>query len=321
MANEVSDASPITAEDAWQKRLLPFMTSMLAALIIFFCAAIAWETYHIQTNVETAHEIDLRTPANREFSSNPGFLLEANLIERRYHQTSAAMVSRIYLIFLGFATGMVLAMVGATFVLGKMREGDTSIDGEGGSVKASMKSGSPGLILAAFGTTLMLTTILSRADITVTDQAVYLGPSSANAAEHSGDTAVAKSQTPSKEAPEHPGQPALAKSEVPAYAGLHAAMAGLPEIDGDYALDSGVTGRLSIRGAAATFRASDGKAAPVDWKTSKDHILFTIHKSERDWEEFDGYPTSDGDIAGTHTAHGSFTTSPAGFVAKKLRHR
>ncbi len=302
MPDPITTATPNTADDAWQRRLLPFMAGMLAVLTIFFCGAIAWGTYHIQSSVENGHEIDLRAPATGEFGSNPAFLLEANLIERRYHQTSAAMVSRVYLIFLGFATGMVLAMVGATFVLGKMREADTSIDGAGGSVKASLKSGSPGLILAAFGTTLMLCTIFSRADISVTDQAVYLGQSSANAAEHPGNAAIAKSQSPAERA------------------GLHALMSpGTVETDGDYALDDNGPGTLSIRGTQASYLGHDLKKKAVDLKIAGRHIAFTIHESDQGREEFDGYQTSDGDIAGTHTFHGTFTTSPSGFVAKKIR--
>jgi hypothetical protein len=84
-------------------------------------------------------------------------------------------MGRIYLIFLGFATGMVLALSGATFILGKLKEDDTVIGGEGPSFKANLRSGSPGLILAFFGLLLMMSTIFSRVDIDVRDQALYLG--------------------------------------------------------------------------------------------------------------------------------------------------
>ena len=185
-APEGGTASP---DSVWQQRLLPVMASTLALLTLFFCASLTYETISVQKHIESAHEIDLNpliakldgasaansAAAVTEFRAKALTMLEANVIERRYHQASAAAMGRIYLIFLGFATGMVLALSGATFILGKMKEAETAIDGSGPSFKASIRSGSPGLILALFGTTLMLCTIFSRADIKVTDQALYLG--------------------------------------------------------------------------------------------------------------------------------------------------
>jgi hypothetical protein len=172
------------------------MAGTLALLTVFFCASLTYETISVQKHIESAHEIDLSgqmaklerasetnsAVALTEFRTEVLSLLEANVIERRYHQASAAAMGRIYLIFLGFATGMALALSGATFILGKLREGETAIEGEGPSLKASLRSGSPGLILAFFGTLLMMATIFSRVDIDVRDQALYIGA----AAESSG---------------------------------------------------------------------------------------------------------------------------------------
>lgn len=68
-----------------------------------------------------------------------------------------------------------MALVGATFILGKRSEQETSIDGEGSSFKASLRSGSPGVVLAFFRAALMLSTIFSKTDISVSDKAVYMG--------------------------------------------------------------------------------------------------------------------------------------------------
>jgi hypothetical protein len=185
-------ATPEVAETQWQNRLLPLMGGMLLFLTLFFCSSLAYETISVQRHIESAHEIDLSPLVQRlektavadpeaalnEFRAKAQALLEANVIERRYHQASAAAIGRIYIVFLGFATGMVLALAGGAFILGKIKERDTSIEGAGPAFKAGLRSGSPGLVLAFFGTALMVCTILSRVEISVSDQALYLGAAS-----------------------------------------------------------------------------------------------------------------------------------------------
>jgi hypothetical protein len=190
-------------ENAWQQRLLPLMCGSLALLTMFFCVALAIETISVQRHIESAHELNLDPliarlesvkPSNaaavEEFRVKAVMLMEANVIDRRYHQASAAALGRIYLIFLGFATGMVLALTGSTFVLGKLREAPTTVGGGTSTLSANLRSGSPGLVLAFFGTVLMLSTIFSRADISVRDQALYVLPGQQAAEVVSGGAAT-----------------------------------------------------------------------------------------------------------------------------------
>jgi hypothetical protein len=195
-------------EHAWQQRLLPLMCATLALLTIFFCTALAVETVSVQRHIESAHELKLDPLIARLENAKPGgpaaveefrmkavMLMEANVIDRRYHQASAAAMGRIYLIFLGFATGMVLALTGSTFVLGKLREAPTEIGGGTPTWTATLRSGSPGLVLAFFGTVLMLSTIFSRADISVRDQALYVLPGLQASEVTSGGATTQKSLT------------------------------------------------------------------------------------------------------------------------------
>jgi hypothetical protein len=193
-------------EYVWQQRLLPLMCAILASLTVFFCVALAIETVSVQRHIESAHELNLNPLIERLESAKPSgaaaveefrvkavMLMEANVIERRYHQASAGAMGRIYLIFLGFATGMVLALTGSTFVLGKLRESATMLGGGTPEWSATFRSGSPGLVLALFGTVLMLSTIFSRADIAVRDQALYVLPGQQVAEVSSGAVTPAKS--------------------------------------------------------------------------------------------------------------------------------
>jgi hypothetical protein len=101
-------------------------------------------------------------------------LFEANALLRRYHQAGVLLISRIWTRYLGFVTGTILAMVGAAFILGKLRESSSSLGTESALWKLSISSASPGLILAALGTVLMLATLATNLDMQVTDGLVYL---------------------------------------------------------------------------------------------------------------------------------------------------
>lgn len=172
----------------WQDRLLPFMVVVLVSLAIFGCVANVIQVHQVQAHIEAAHEINLEPAlaglANvKDATPNDRFiyarwqtlaLLEVNSITSRYHQAGVMLLTRVYIIFLGFATGMVLALVGATFILGKLRESESKIDGKGAFGTFSMSSASPGLVLALFGTILMIATILNKSEITVKDQSLYV---------------------------------------------------------------------------------------------------------------------------------------------------
>ena len=100
--------------------------------------------------------------------------LEANALQQRYHQAGVLLISRIWTRYLGFVTGMILALVGAAFILGKLRESSSQLGTEGAGWKVSITSASPGLILAVLGTVLMLGTLATRLEMQVNDGPVFL---------------------------------------------------------------------------------------------------------------------------------------------------
>jgi hypothetical protein len=181
----------------WQLKLLPLMMAMLAGLTVTFTLANIWEIRSIQRHIENTDSLDLRplvsesvpstnvagTP-NLSFENRISYvqwqvaaILEADAINRRYHQASTVLLTRTYIVFIGFTTGMVLALVGATFILGKLRESSSKAEIKSEFLKMSLLSASPGLMLAAMGTSLILATIFVRSDVNVTDGPLYLTPS------------------------------------------------------------------------------------------------------------------------------------------------
>ncbi len=175
-------------EIKWQKKLLPVMIGVLVVLTIFFFVASFVQLYYLHTRIEKSPALDLE-PAlallEKNVTSNSQqrleyakwkalAILEGHALQRRYHQTNVALMARIWKNYLGFVTGMILALVGAAFILGKLKEPKSKLDAESNLWKFSMTTASPGLLLALLGTILMITTIFVHTKIEVIDRPVYL---------------------------------------------------------------------------------------------------------------------------------------------------
>jgi len=100
--------------------------------------------------------------------------MEAFIVENRYHQVSVSLMAGLWLRYLGFVTGMILSLVGASFVLGKLREPVTEIAGKLSNVNLSLQSASPGIILVFLGAVLMIATILDEDKYELEDHRIYL---------------------------------------------------------------------------------------------------------------------------------------------------
>ncbi len=188
-------------EQVWQRRLLPLMIGMVVVLTAFFFVASFVQLYYLQTRIENAPQLDLKPALTSLDNVEAGLkaqggaaaasqesriefvkwksllLLEGNALQRRYHQAGVLLISRIWTRYLGFVTGMILALVGAVFILGKLRESSSTLGAESGAWKMSVTSASPGLILAVLGTILMLATLATNLEMQVNDGPVYLGQS------------------------------------------------------------------------------------------------------------------------------------------------
>lgn len=171
----------------WQSMLLPFMLLMLGGLTVTFFGASLWQFTKIQNQIEKIpDEIKLDNVfsdlKNKPLSESNHLvyvqwktlaLLEKNVIERRYHQANILLMARTWTRYLGFLTGMILALVGAAFILGKLREESSEATATSAEAGFSFKSNSPGLILAFLGTLLMLATIFIHNQIEVNDAPIY----------------------------------------------------------------------------------------------------------------------------------------------------
>lgn len=163
----------------WQLLLLPLMAAIVVGLTVFFFSVSRQQLEQLQTRIAEAPAVDLQAtfggpaPDIETERWRTLALLEQNALEHRYRQAKVLLMSRLWLKYLGFVTGMIIAIVGAAFVLGRLRGSGGKGSVEGGGIKAAFETTSPGLVLAFLGAGLMLTTMVSQSDIQVTDRAVY----------------------------------------------------------------------------------------------------------------------------------------------------
>lgn len=180
---------------AWQLESRPFMTRTVVALATFFFVAslgqlafLTWELAHSPT-VSAESLLDDRPcaaqPGSAKLSPEACFslqrsrailLLESNVMERRYHQANALVMFSVWSRYLGFITGMILAIVGATFILGKLSEPESSVEASGAGWKAGIKSTSPGLILCFLGVVLIVASITTLHSLHTRDTSTYILP-------------------------------------------------------------------------------------------------------------------------------------------------
>jgi hypothetical protein len=201
---------------AWQTNLLPLMTYMIVGLAIFFFLASFVQLAYLHWSILGGSRADacepldvlshdsLLTPEEVLSASRLQMLatLECFVLERRYHQANVSLMSSVWIRYLGFVTGMILALVGASFVLGKLREPPSKMGVGTAVARFSFEGTSPGIILAGLGVVLMLTTITVRHEFAVVDRPVYAGVDVSPAVLESSTVLEESSTAPELDSPE-----------------------------------------------------------------------------------------------------------------------
>jgi hypothetical protein len=161
------------------------MKRMLVGLTVFFFIASLVQLLYLHARIADPPGADLYERLQAAIPEQPGVksaeslpvyaALEAQALNRRYHQGNVLLMSRIWVSYLSFVTGMILCLVGASFILGRLREPTSTIGADSNLVKLSVKSSSPGIILASLGTVLIITSIMTNHRIEIQDTSIYLG--------------------------------------------------------------------------------------------------------------------------------------------------
>lgn len=173
---------------SWQRRMAPLMVAAIVATALFFAFMTVREFGRIETwlfsqsppapAVTASAGIQPATFEQQlqQASARESFALEREAMARRYNQGNLLIATRLWTRMMGFVTGMVLALIGAAFVLGKLSEDTSELSAGGSNVSVSLKTASPGIILCVLGTVLMGMTIWVPVDLSTRDAALYVGP-------------------------------------------------------------------------------------------------------------------------------------------------
>ena len=179
----------ILPTDPWQRRLLPLMRAALVLMALFFFVASLYQYQQLYSDLQQhapsalaqLDRLEQRLPAAER--GNLDYVrwrtmvaLEQDAMQMRYQKVNASLLLRTWTRYTGFLVGMVLAMVGAFFILGKLREDQTQASGEGGGFKFTVASSSPGIVLATLGSALMAITLIVKFDFDISDKPIYILP-------------------------------------------------------------------------------------------------------------------------------------------------
>jgi hypothetical protein len=162
------------------------MVAAVLATMVFFAVVSLWKFSALEARISQPRQdppaiVWVQPGATSTFDERlqvstlqARYSLERETIERRYAQAALAFEARLWTRFMGFLTGMILAVVGATFVLGKLETDATDLGANAGRVVAmTLRSTSPGLVLAVLGTVLMTVSIAIPATADTEDAAIY----------------------------------------------------------------------------------------------------------------------------------------------------
>lgn len=186
--NTSKSARQVNSVTKGQAQRFPMMSRQLKGLTLFFfivsfiqMAYLHWKILQVpEVNLDQtegdALALHAETFADRAFARELEIRseMEVFIVTQRYHQAGVQLMSGLWTRYLGFITGMILALVGASFILGKLREPSQKLEGRFSGFGFLIRTASPGIILAVLGTTLMLATILDKDVYEVKDSNTYL---------------------------------------------------------------------------------------------------------------------------------------------------
>jgi hypothetical protein len=172
----------------WQRALLPYMQGVIILLTAFYLIASYLQFSFFVDRIEKPSDANLKqflgnTTISKALNDSLSIdekkwiaqcFFESYVVEARQQNAEFLMMSRTWIKYLGFITGVILSIVGAVFVLGKLNnENTTALEGGTSNIKFALQSHSPGIIMAVLGTALIISTILTHQNIEKTDAAVY----------------------------------------------------------------------------------------------------------------------------------------------------
>jgi hypothetical protein len=209
----------------WRRWLLP-----VAIVVIFAGSAIfIWISNNqfadLKTSIEASSGGNDIPQVIAGFHTPPGDngairdkvqLLMAERAQRaNLSRASASLLLSLWTRNMGFVTGMILAMVGATFILSRLDDAGTQLSAEQGTLKGSLSTSSPGIVLAVLGTVLMVMAMSVRYTETGKDSTQAAAIPVDGQAQNGGQNGELITQTLPPDTPDATGNAGTAATRAP----------------------------------------------------------------------------------------------------------
>lgn len=182
----------------WHQRIFPIVSAIILTLTVAFAISSYFQLEKISEQLQKSPDINLTQLFKATLTAegitqgidNGDFLpqwaaevqIENGLINKRYHQANAILATRIWSKYISTICGLIMICIGSIFIVAKLNEEVSGISGEAQSIRLSLKTSSPGVILCLLGTILIVVSLVSTPAITVQDANVYLHKTNAGTA-------------------------------------------------------------------------------------------------------------------------------------------
>src|SRR5690348_5415379 len=146
----------------WQKRMMPWLIIAPSALILIFILLATVQLRSFESHIYQSDSLNISkslpkvdsVTIDTSINTKLGYLklyaltkMEEYSINRRYNQAGEILVSGIYTKYMGFFTGMILAIVGAIFIISKLKEDTSNLEGTiNEHINFKLVSSSPGIV-------------------------------------------------------------------------------------------------------------------------------------------------------------------------------
>jgi len=141
---------------SWHQKIFPAVAIVIITLVIVFIAVSLQQFATISSNLHSMPAVNAQPIIDKAMGADKKsldesfesgsyiaqwaglFMLETAAMERRHHQANALLASRLWIRYLAVMAGIILIAVGSIFILAKLNESPTEIEGESQAVKLKL---------------------------------------------------------------------------------------------------------------------------------------------------------------------------------------
>lgn len=154
----------------WQRLLLPFALVVVFGASAYFMWTSVSQFEAMKVSVERSF-VDERIVPLIERSAPAGtgdatpqvrLMMEERAQRADLTRAGASLLISLWTRNMGFVTGMLMALIGAIFILSRINDAGSTLEARQGALTGSLKTSSPGIVLAVLGTVLMVLAMTTR---------------------------------------------------------------------------------------------------------------------------------------------------------------